>query len=318
MPRKANKHSLTALTKLNIQKELGKMLKNNHIDEENHDLVLAETHNMLDNLSLEDLKQKGITKSIIHQAQDGKGIHDIYKRVKENLSERAKHFSEDALKSLSVTGIKKLATSGVHSERKKLVKQQRGFRHINIIENKIKQLQDANNNLFSKKQQLERDTLTETDDAVADLKVKEIADISEVINKNNDELEQLTKTEFESLQSLHNENTQQPSNQDIEERQQSNEMTLSPEVVQFGQYIVHIMQQQQQPIYQPISPYPLLQMPPPLQLPPPQPLQLQQQQPLYPHPQSQQQQPQPQPQIPISEQMQMFSNRLNSTLSQYR
>ena len=65
MPRKANKHSLTALTKLNIQKELGKMLNNKHIDKAKHDLILAETHNILNNMSLEDLKQKGVVKKII-------------------------------------------------------------------------------------------------------------------------------------------------------------------------------------------------------------------------------------------------------------
>ena len=62
MPRTTNKNSLLALTKLNIQKELSNMLKNNHIDKNNHDFVLAETHNMLNNMSLEDLKQKGIVK----------------------------------------------------------------------------------------------------------------------------------------------------------------------------------------------------------------------------------------------------------------
>ena len=105
MPRKTNKRSLIALTKLNIQKELGKMLKNNHIDEENHDLVLAETHNMLDNLSLEDLKQKGIVKQIISGSgnlisnllgksnNDNKGpsqlkrIHEV-NQIKEKIKQR--------------------------------------------------------------------------------------------------------------------------------------------------------------------------------------------------------------------------------------
>ena len=297
MPRKTNVNGLAALITYNIEKELNKLISDKKVLTKK--LLIKKAQNIIRNMSLDDLKKKGITKDIIKNIHgeektnetnlshsiDGSGIKDIYERTKQ-----------------AVKGMAKLAKSTIDTERKKSVRYYRGNRDIIQLENKITVLQNDLVSLRRRRALLERDTYRDANANDADRRVNEIIDIEAQINKKENEMKTLLNHQFEALRIVN------PPNENNDQLPNEEQPSLSTEVVQIAQLVVHLLQQPQQQQQQPYF------APPPLQQPyfaPPPPLQ----QPYFalpPPPQQQQQQQQPVTQDQINQMM----NRLNPYVQQ--
>ena len=301
MPRKTNVNGLAALITYNIEKELNKLISDKKVLTKK--LLIKKAQNIIRNMSLDDLKKKGITKDIIKNihgeektdktnlshSMDGSGIRDIYERTKQ-----------------AVKGMAKLAKSTIDTERKKSVRYYRGNRDIIQLENKITVLQNDLVSLRRRRALLERDTYRDANANDADRRVNEIIDIEAQINKKENEMKTLLNHQFEALRIVN------PPNENNDQLPNEEQPSLFTEVVQIAQLVVHLLQQPQQQQQHPYF------APPPLQQPyfaPPPPLQ----QPYFalpPPPPSQQQQQQPQQQPVTQDQINQMMNRLNPYVQQ--
>ena len=209
---------------------------------------------------------------------DGSGIKDIYERTKQ-----------------AVKGMAKLAKSTIDTERKKSVRYYRGNRDIIQLENKITVLQNDLVSLRRRRALLERDTYRDANANEADRRVNEIIDIEAQINKKENEMKTLLNHQFEALRIVN------PPNENNDQLPNEEQPSLSTEVVQIAQLVVHLLQQPQQQQQQPYFAPPPLQQPYfALPLPPP--------------PQQQQQQPQQQP--VTQDQINQMMNILNPYVQQ--
>ena len=87
MPRKANIKSIQSLIRYNIEKRLNEMLNDMYSNKKpisrkmHYKKLLLEANDILNSLSLDELRKKGITSHIINNIQ-GEGIKDIYNSTK--------------------------------------------------------------------------------------------------------------------------------------------------------------------------------------------------------------------------------------------